>query len=126
VTCAPGETNSRETRPLARGNTASAEADAPLVPPVPEELDTEAVVPPLLEDELGSEISPEAFASTTLPRPPTVTTNVAATRPDCLHRRSCRSGALVPPDDDADDQRDCDQESQEPLTPAATELPKYR
>jgi hypothetical protein len=74
VTCAPGETNRREIRPLARGNTASAEADAPPVLPVPEELDTEAAVAPLLVDELGSEISPDAFASTTLPRPPTVTT----------------------------------------------------
>jgi hypothetical protein len=41
---------------------------------LPEEVDTEAAAPPLLAAELGSEINPVAFASTILPRPPTVTT----------------------------------------------------
>jgi hypothetical protein len=40
----------------------------------PAELVTEAAEPVLLVGELGREIRPEAFASTILPRPPTVTT----------------------------------------------------
>jgi hypothetical protein len=75
ATWPPGVTDTLEIRPLARGSTASAGIDAPVALPVPEvEPVAEAVAPLLLADELGSGIRPAAFASTILPRPPTVRT----------------------------------------------------